>query len=305
MSNLTRMCVVLALVVLPAMADSPTVTRVWVKPDNPVRGGTVEYIVLGDFDPKTVKAALFGPGRCATGCKLQMDVAANAKTLSGRETLKEAGTFQIELRNGDGPPAKRVPFCTVAAPRITKLWTRPDPPAPGAPLEIGIVGSGFDPGSVTAVLAHPLCANKTCLNINLSTRTISYLGGSFTTSVGGRFTLALRNAADAEFATVDLFISPKLDQLNTTPSEPRARVPFQFSISGKGFWPGRTRLLRFDAKTCNKGCPLSATFTSSGESELKGRTSIPQPGSYELAVEIQGAFSNRVPLVIKPSNAVR
>jgi hypothetical protein len=99
--------------------ETPSVSQVLVKPDNPVRGGAIQFVVLGDFDAKTVAATLFGPAPCDKGCELKINGEKRADRITGQALMPYYGELQIEVRNGDGTPAKRVPFCTVAAPRIS------------------------------------------------------------------------------------------------------------------------------------------------------------------------------------------
>jgi hypothetical protein len=204
-----------------AQTQTPAVSRVLVKPDNPVRGGAIQFVVLGDFEAKTVAATLFGPAPCDKGCELKINGEKRADRITGQALMPYYGEFQIEVRNGDGTPAKRVPFCTVAAPRIARIWTKPDPPDPGSPIEMGIVGAGFDSASVTAVLASPACApTKECALINLVSKGFDYLVGSAPAAPGGRYIVAVKNANDAQFAEGDLTVAPKLEQLSTIPPTP-------------------------------------------------------------------------------------
>lgn len=286
---------------LPVSAATPSITQVFVSPDNPVQGGSVQFVVLGEFDPKTVVATLFGPPACAKGCELKINGDKRSDRLTGNAILQYSGQFQIEVRNGDGTPAKRMPFCTVSMPRIARIWTRPDPPEPGQPLEIGIVGSGFDPTSITALLANAVCDPKPCGAINLISKSFDYLSGSTTALPGGRFTVKVKNAKDTQFAEAELTVAPRIEQFSTNPPSPVRNVLFQFSFSGAGFWVGRSRIKIFHQTLCPKGCdPSSSTiFPQSTLTKLEGRMWLSRPGTFEVGVESAGAISNRLKLDVK------
>jgi hypothetical protein len=165
----------LAICALTVLAQTPSISQVWVKPDNPVRGGAIQFVVLGDFDAKTATATLFGSAPCDKGCELKINGEKRSDRLTGSVLMQYTGEFQIEVRNGDGTPAKRMAFCIVAAPRIARIWTKPDPPDPGSPIELGIVGAGFSSASVTGVLANSACAQSECASISLVSRSFDYL----------------------------------------------------------------------------------------------------------------------------------
>jgi hypothetical protein len=287
---------------LTVSAQTPSISQVWVKPDNPVRGGAVQFVVLGDFDAKTVSATLYGPAPCDKGCELKINGDKRSDRLSGNALMPSSGEFQIQVRNGDGTLTKKVPFCTVAAPRIARIWTKPDPPEPGSSMEVGIAGAGFDSASVTAVLANSLCVQKECASISLAAKTFDYLAGSVPAVPGGRYVVVVKNANDTQLAEGDLTISPKLEQLSTVPAAPLRNVVFQFSFVGKGFWAGQSRIRLFEPSLCPKpaGCePNGLTFSQSTATRLEGRMLIGRPGIFEVGVESAGAMSNLVKLEVK------
>jgi hypothetical protein len=234
--------VLLAISALTVSAQAqPSISQIFVKPDMPVRGGALQFVVLGDFDPKTVTATVFGPAPCDKGCPLKIeDKDKSSGRFTGSTSINLYGEFQIEVRNGDGPPSRRMPFVTVAAPRIARIWTKPDPPDPGSPIEMGIIGAGFDSASVTAVLDNSACAKNDCGQISLVAKSFDYLVGSTPALPGGHYIVAVKNANDTQYAEGDLTITPKLDHLSTTPPAPVRNIQFQFSFSGNGF--GSVRL---------------------------------------------------------------
>ena len=204
------------------------------------------------------------------------------------------------MRDANGTSARKIAFCTVATPRIARIWTKPDPPDPGAPFEMGIVGGGFDSGSVTAVLANSACVKNQCAAVSLASRSFDYLAGSAPAVPGGHYAVAVKNAADTQFAERDLMVPPKLDQLSTVPPVPVRNVPFQYSLAGKGFWVGQIRIRIFHPTLCPKGCdPGANIFPQSTSTRLQGRMWLASPGTFEVEVESAGAISNRVKVEVK------
>ncbi|MFN7935524.1 MAG: hypothetical protein U0R19_19495 [Bryobacteraceae bacterium] len=277
------------------LGQGQSVSRVWVIPETPVRGQAMQFVVTGEFDAKTVVATLYGPGDCAKGCALSINGEKKPNVFSGTARMEVRGKYEIEVRNGDGPAGKRVPFCTVVGPSITQVWTKPDPPKPGEGFVIGIVGAGFDAASAGAVA----CWQQRCSDLALASRSFGFLTATGPALPGGKYKIGVRNKGDKEAAFADLVIAPSLDEISTVPAVVKANVAFQASIIGKGFMAGETRIKVSHPKYCPKECKPNGKAIKLSETRMDVQMWFAAPGRYQLWVESDGVASNRVELEVK------
>jgi hypothetical protein len=288
---------------LASAADAPSIAKVWIKPDVPIRGTALEFAILGDgFNADSVTVTLFGPS-CENGCMLTLNGPKNSRFLTGSKELAAAGDYQITVKNGDGPATPKTAFCRVMTPRITGVWTKPSPPVAGTPFELDLTGIGFEAATRVALLNTVTCTRPNGCPVAIRSNASGLISGVVTAPLAADYQVALWNAGDAQFAEADLRVPPPEIKWNSWGSvSPSRGTPFDFIIEGSNFIAGGNQIRVFDMQRCRPpaGCAPTVNFAHASSNLLVGKMTIGIPGSFSVGVVVAGVqSSNFVPLVVR------
>ena len=292
----------------------PSITSV--APPTVPFGVTTAITVTGTgFDPATAQIAVTGPACPTTTSCVVANAEFTAKTptlLTGPITLRNTGTFTLQVQNGSaGPLSNGVTInasaTTTAAPVITTL--SPTQATIGT-SPLSIVGTGFDPLSARIVVTGPACPTDTsCIvaNSELTTRTSTQLAGPATLLNAGTFTIRVQNGPGGAFSNgVTLTVNPP----STTPPTITALSPTQttvgptiLTITGTGFDPSSAHII-----VTGPACPApsactvaNAELTSRTATQLVGPATLLNAGSFTIQVQNgSGPPSNGVTLTVLP-----
>lgn len=286
----------LCLVLMPAQGviGAPVVSRVWTRPEAPVRGNTLEWAILGSGFDDSVSVLTFGPG-CDKGCPLQLDVK-KSDLLSGSFKVTGIGKFSVKVQTRDGGASEPKLFFFSSPLSITRVWTKPDPPLLGQPFEIGIEGSGFDPASIQAALQ---CSPSNCV-VTLASRTSGMIAGRAPAMRAGQHRVMVRNAADSQLAETVLTIpNPVISNFSVNPNPPTRNVPFNFVLSGT--YLGAAPEIRLYAPGCEQGCrPNSIKITRYDSTTIVGVMSTTLFGIVQIGVvSADSRSANFFPVTIR------